>query len=208
MEERDTNTPDLFTGRMTFGYARVSTTKQGFEGQIDDLEAAGCNQVFADKVTGRHQNRPELQKMLNKLRAGDVVIVTRLDRLARSTRDLLALVEQIHETGAAFKSLSEPWADTTTPAGKMVITIFAGVAEFERSLIAERTEKGRQEARKKGKHLGAPKKLTDEKRAALLELLAAGKQPGEAARIFGVHRTTVHRVIREEESKKLRRNKD
>lgn len=208
MEERDTNTPDLFTGRMTFGYARVSTTKQGFEGQIDDLEAAGCNQVFADKVTGRHQNRPELQKMLNKLRAGDVVIVTRLDRLARSTRDLLALVEQIHETGATFKSLSEPWADTTTPAGKMVMTIFAGVAEFERSLIAERTEKGRQEARKKGKHLGAPKKLTDEKRAALLELLAAGKQPGEAARIFGVHRTTVHRVIREEESKKLSRNKD
>lgn len=208
MEERDTNTPDLFTGRMTFGYARVSTTKQGFEGQIDDLEAAGCNQVFADKVTGRHQNRPELQKMLNKLRAGDVVIVTRLDRLARSTRDLLALVEQIHETGATFKSLSEPWADTTTPAGKMVMTIFAGVAEFERSLIAERTERGRQEARKKGKHLGAPKKLTDEKRAALLELLAAGKQPGEAARIFGVHRTTVHRVIREEESKKLRRNKD
>lgn len=208
MEERDTNTPDLFTGRMTFGYARVSTTKQGFEGQIDDLEAVGCNQVFADKVTGRHQNRPELQKMLNKLRAGDVVIVTRLDRLARSTRDLLALVEQIHETGATFKSLSEPWADTTTPAGKMVMTIFAGVAEFERSLIAERTEKGRQEARKKGKHLGAPKKLTDEKRSALLELLAAGKQPGEAARIFGVHRTTVHRVIREEESKKLSRNKD
>ncbi|MDM1708929.1 recombinase family protein [Thiopseudomonas alkaliphila] len=208
IEQRDTDTPDLFTGRMTFGYARVSTKSQDFEGQIERLQEAGCNQVFAEKATGRHQNRPELQRMMDKLRAGDVVIVTRLDRLARSTRDLLALVEQIHETGATFKSLSEPWADTTTPAGKMVMTIFAGVAEFERSLIAERTTAGIKEAKKRGKKPGPPAKLTPERRATVLELLNSGKGASEVARIMDVHRSSIYRIIREEEDKKLIENKD
>ncbi|EHM2496177.1 recombinase family protein [Salmonella enterica subsp. enterica serovar Havana] len=192
---------------MTFGYARVSTKSQDFEGQIERLQEAGCNQVFAEKATGRHQNRPELQRMMDKLRAGDVVIVTRLDRLARSTRDLLALVEQIHETGATFKSLSEPWADTTTPAGKMVMTIFAGVAEFERSLIAERTTAGIKEAKKRGKKPGPPAKLTPERRATVLELLNSGKGASEVARIMDVHRSSIYRIIREEEDKKLIENK-
>lgn len=203
MEMRDTDTPDLFTGRMTFGYARVSTKAQDFGGQVEQLEAEGCNQVFAEKITARHQNRPELQKMLAKLRAGDVVIVTRLDRLARSTRDLLTLVEQIHEAGAGFKSLAEPWADTTTAAGKMVLTVFAGIAEFERALIKERTDIGRAEARKRGVYMGPPVKMTDDKKAALLELLASGKTPTEAARIFGIHRSTVYRIMIQDEKKKL-----
>lgn len=203
-ENINTDTPDIFTGRMTFGYARVSTKSQDFEGQIDKLEQVGCNQVFAEKATGRHQARPELKRMLDKLRAGDVVIVTRLDRLARSTRDLLALVEQIHETGAQFKSLAEPWADTTTPAGKMVMTVFAGVAEFERSLIVERTTAGMKEALKQGRKPGPPPKLTPERRQTLLALLDQGKGPAEAARIMNVHRSTVYRIIKEEENNKLR----
>lgn len=207
IEQQDTDTPDLFTGRMTFGYARVSTKSQDFDGQIERLQLEGCNQVFAEKATGRHQNRPELQRMLDKLRAGDVVIVTRLDRLARSTRDLLALVEQMHETGATFKSLSEPWADTTTPAGKMVMTIFAGVAEFERSLIVERTAAGIKEAKRRGKKPGPPAKLTPERKATALDLLNDGKGPTEVARIMDVHRSSIYRIIREEENKKLTRNK-
>ncbi|WP_216658153.1 recombinase family protein [Halomonas hibernica] len=202
-EKLDADTPDIFTGRMTFGYARVSTKSQDFDGQVEKLQQAGCNHVFAEKATGRHQARPELLKMLDKLRAGDVVIVTRLDRLARSTRDLLALVEQMDEIGAKFKSLSEPWADTTSPAGKMIMTVLAGVAEFERSLIVERTSAGMKEALKQGRRPGPPVKITKERRETLLALLNDGKGATEVARIMNVHRSTVYRVIREEENKKL-----
>ncbi|EMZ7167542.1 recombinase family protein [Escherichia coli] len=124
------------------GYARVSTDDQDLTNQRAELHAAGCTRIFAEKITGTHAKRPELGRMLDHLRAGDVVTVTRLDRLARSTRDLLDIAEQLQAKGAGLRSLAEPWADTTTPAGRMVLTVFAGIAEFERSLIIDRTRNG------------------------------------------------------------------
>ena len=130
----DTGTLDLITGQLLLGYARVSTDDQDLTNQRAELHAAGCTKLFSEKITGTRRDRPELVRMLDHLRHGDIVTVTRLDRLARSTRDLLEIAERIHATGAGLRSLAEPWADTTTPAGRMVLTIFAGIAEFERSL--------------------------------------------------------------------------
>ena len=121
------------------GYARVSTDDQDLTNQRAELHAAGCARIFAEKITGTRRERPELARMLDHLRGGDVVTVTRLDRLARSTRDLLEIAERLRAAGAGLRSLDEPWADTTTPAGRMVLTVFAGIAEFERSLIIDRT---------------------------------------------------------------------
>lgn len=139
--QNDPGTFDLMTGRLLLGYARVSTDEQDLTNQRADLHAAGCTRIYAEKVTGARRDRPELARLLDHLRPGDVVTVTRLDRLARSTRDLLDIAARIQEAGAGLRSLAEPWADTTTPAGRMVLTIFAGIAEFERCLILDRTRK-------------------------------------------------------------------
>ena len=120
---------------MIIGYARVSTQGQDLDQQRAALGAAGCIRLFEEKVSGAKRDRPELAKLLGHLRPGDVVTVTRLDRLARSTRDLLDIAERIREAEAGLRSLAEPWADTTTPAGRMVLTVFAGIADFERSLM-------------------------------------------------------------------------
>ena len=133
---------------MHLGYARVSTDAQDLTNQRTELAAAGCTKLFSEKLTGAQRDRPELARMLDHLRAGDVVTVTRLDRLARSTRDLLDIAERIQGVGAGLRSLAEPWADTTTPAGRMVLTVFAGIAEFERALIIDRTRSGRNAARR------------------------------------------------------------
>lgn len=133
------------------GYARVSTDDQDLTNQRAELHAAGCTKLFSEKITGTRRDRPELARMLDHLRPGDVVTVTRLDRLARSTRDLLDIAERIQEAGAGLRSLAEPWADTTTPAGRMVLTVFAGIAEFERSLIIDRTRSGREAAKARGR---------------------------------------------------------
>ena len=124
------------------GYARVSTQGQDLAQQRAALRGAGCNRVFEEKVSGAKRDRPQLERLLDHLRGGDVVAVTRLDRLARSTRDLLEIAERIKDAGAGLRSMAEPWADTTTPAGRMALTVFAGIADFERSLIVERTERG------------------------------------------------------------------
>ena len=132
---------------MLIGYARVSTEGQTLDQQRAALLAVGCKRVFEEKASGAQRGRPELAKLLDHLQPGNVVTVTRLDRLARSTRDLLDIAERIDQAEAGLRSLAEPWADTTTPAGRMVLTFFAGVAEFERSLIHERTSAGRAAAR-------------------------------------------------------------
>ena len=124
------------------GYARVSTQGQDLAQQRATLRGIGCGRVFEEKVSGAKRDRPQLERLLDHLRAGDVVAVTRLDRLARSTRDLLEIAERIKDAGAGLRSIAEPWADTTTPAGRMILTVFAGIADFERSLIVERTERG------------------------------------------------------------------
>ncbi|EHR0258044.1 recombinase family protein, partial [Escherichia coli] len=137
-------------GHVDIGYARVSTDAQDLTNQRAELAAAGCAKIFAEKITGTHAKRPELARMLDHLRPGDVVTVTSLDRLARSTRDLLNIAERLEAAGVGLRSLAEPWADTTSPAGRMVLTVFAGIAEFERSLIVDRTRTGREAAMARG----------------------------------------------------------
>lgn len=124
-------------------YARASTQGQDLAQQRTTLRDAGCTRIFEEKATGARRDRPELARMLDHLRAGNVVTITRLDRVARSTADLFNIAERIKEAGAGLRSLAEPWANTTTPAGRMVLTVFAGIADFERSLIVERTSAGR-----------------------------------------------------------------
>lgn len=136
------------------GYARVSTSGQTLDGQLEQLRAAGCENLFQETISGVRSDRPELQAALNALSNGDVLVVTRLDRLARSTRDLLDIVHTVETKGAQLKALTDAWADTTTPTGKLILTVLGGLAEFERSLIAERTAEGRARARRAGKRLG------------------------------------------------------
>ena len=124
---------------MLIGYARVSTDDQNLQIQNTSLTEVGCERIYADKLSGANRDRIELNRLLDQLRAGDVIVVTRLDRLARSTRDLLEIAEKIKQLRAGLRSMAEPWADTTSPAGMMVLTVFAGIAEFERSLIIDRT---------------------------------------------------------------------
>jgi DNA invertase Pin-like site-specific DNA recombinase len=141
---------------MIIGYARVSTDDQNFSLQRAALEAAGCKRIFEEKISGAKRDRPELIRMLDQTRDGDVVVVSRLDRLARSTRHLLEIAERLRDAQAGLRSLHEPWADTTSPAGRMVLTIFAGIAEFERELIHERTGSGRDAAKARGVRFGRP----------------------------------------------------
>ena len=144
---------------MKLGYARVSTTDQDLAIQRVRLHEAGCEKLFEEKTSGAGKKRPELERLLAELRVDEVVVVTRLDRLARSTSELLRIAETIEEKNAGLQSIAEPWADTTTPAGRMVLTVFAGIAEFERSLIATRTEEGRRAAQARGVPFGRPPKL-------------------------------------------------
>lgn len=133
--------------------------------------------------------------MLDQLREGDVVVVWKLDRLARSTRDLLETMEIIRDAGARFQSLSEPWADTTTYAGKMIMTVFAGIAEFERDLIRERTGAGREAAKRRGVLFGRPRKLSPEQVRVASQLLSEGKAVRDIAKLFKVHESTIYRAV-------------
>ncbi len=180
---------------MMIGYARVSTEGQTLDQQRAALKAVGCKRVFEEKASGAQRGRPELVKMLDHLQPGNVVTVTRLDRLARSTRDLLDIAERIDQAEAGLRSLAEPWADTTTPAGRMVLTFFAGVAEFERSLIHERTSAGRAAAKAKGVRFGRPPALSAEQIAHARQLINDDKKPAEVARLLGVHRATLYRAL-------------
>jgi DNA invertase Pin-like site-specific DNA recombinase len=180
---------------MKSGYARVSTEDQRLTLQTEALKKAGCARIFREKVSGAYRDRPELNRMLDQLREGDVIIVWKLDRLARSTRNLLEIVETISSAGARFQSISEPWADTTTHAGKMIRTIFAGIAEFERDLIRERTGAGRADAQKRGVRFGRPKKMNEAQRKLAQRLLKEGKSVREVARTFSVHPATLYRLL-------------
>jgi DNA invertase Pin-like site-specific DNA recombinase len=176
------------------GYARVSTLDQNLDLQLRVLKKAGCQKIFREKASGASRQRPEFQRMLDQIRPGDIIVVWKLDRLARSTRDLLNTMETISETGAKFESLSEPWANTTTHVGKMIMTVFAGIAEFERDLIRERTGAGREAARKRGVQFGRPRKLNPDQRKLAGQLLAEGKAVKDIARTFQVHEATIYRL--------------
>jgi DNA invertase Pin-like site-specific DNA recombinase len=179
---------------MKIGYARVSTVEQNLDMQLQALKKGGCQKIFREKVSGASRQRPEFQRMLDQLRPGDIIVVWKLDRLARSTRDLLETIETMRDAGARFQSLSEPWADTTTHAGKMIMTVFAGIAEFERDLIRERTTAGRDAAKSRGVRFGRPRKLTAEQTKLVRRLIEEGRAVREVAETFKVHVATIYRV--------------
>src|SRR5437660_8114179 len=168
----------------TFGYARVSTRDQDLAGQVAELKAAGCGNIFKEKASGARTDRPELAKAIRRLDAGDVLVVTRLDRLARSTRDLLNILDAIAKAGAGFKSLKDAWADTTTPHGRLMLTVLGGLAEFERELIRARTGEGRKRAKERGVKFGRPRKLTPHQRQKAMERRAVGETLADIARDY------------------------
>ena len=176
------------------GYARVSTTDQNLDLQLTALKAAGCGRIYQEKISGAKRDRPELQRLLDQLRPDDIVVVWKLDRLARSTQNLLELVDHIKTAEASFCSLSEPWADTTSPSGKMIMTVFAGIAEFERDLIRERTGAGRVAAKQRGVRFGRPEKMNEEQKSLARRLLQENKSVSEIAKTFNVHKATIYRL--------------
>jgi DNA invertase Pin-like site-specific DNA recombinase len=174
-----------------YGYARVSTHGQDLASQEAELVAAGCAKVFKEKVSGAKTDRAELAKALRRLEPGDLLIVSRLDRLARSTRDLLNIVAAIAEREAGFRSLKDAWADTTTPHGRLMLTVLGGLAEFERELIRARTGEGRTRAKDRGVKFGRPTALTAHQRAEALQRLANGDAQADVARTFNVSQATI-----------------
>jgi DNA invertase Pin-like site-specific DNA recombinase len=177
-----------------YGYARVSTDSQTLAAQDAALHAAGCAKVYAEKVSGAKTDRAELGKLLKRLDRGDVVVVTRLDRLARSTRDLLNILDAVAKAGAKFRSLHDAWADTTTPHGELMVTILAGLATFERHLIRARTSEGRERAKARGVHMGRPAKLTPHQRREAIARRDAGETLVEIARTYNVSHATISRL--------------
>lgn len=179
---------------MILGYARVSTEDQHLDAQISALEAVGAERIWSEKVSGAKAQRPELKDLLKQLRPGDVVTVTKYDRLSRSLQDLLTIVEIIGEKGAGFRSLAED-IDTTTPAGRLVFHVFASIAQFERERISERTKEGLVAARKRGRIGGRPPALSSERRAEVLKMRDGdGRGIAELARLFQVSPNTIRRA--------------
>src|SRR4030081_3117353 len=176
---------------MLIGYARVSTNEQDTRAQSSALKTAGCERIFREKAPGGRWNRPELQRLLDQLRKGDVLVVWKLDRLSRSLRDVLTIMERLAEAKAGFRSLTEE-IDTTTPAGRMMMQMVGSFAEFERAMLRERTKAGLEAARKEGRIGGRPPKLTPQQQQEIVKLVKRGKKTAaDAARLFGVHPATV-----------------
>jgi DNA invertase Pin-like site-specific DNA recombinase len=181
--------------KMKIGYARVSTEEQNLDRQLDSLKEAGCEKIFQEKITGTKKERPELDKLMEQLRSGDLIIISDLTRLSRSVKDLFSLVDQIEKKGANIKSLKESWMDTSTPQGKLMFTIFAGISQFERDLISQRTLEGLAAARARGRNGGRPKK--DEKAITLALKMYQEKtySIAEITKATGVSKTTIYRYI-------------
>jgi len=178
------------------GYARVSTVGQTLDAQLDQLRAAGCTTVYQEKASGVRADRRELGKMLKRLAAGDVVTVTRIDRLARSTFDLFGIVKRIVDAGAQFRSLAEPWADTSTSTGRLMLAILGGLADVERDLIYTRTAEGRSRAKARGQHMGRPPSLTPEQQAEARARRENGATLAELAASYNVGKSTIERATR------------
>ncbi len=182
--------PDLI------GYARVSTSDQNAEAQLDALAAAGCLKVFTDTASGKIDERPELNRMLDQLRPGDVLIVHRLDRLGRNLRHLIQTVESLGERGVGFRSLSEG-IDTTSPGGRLLFHLLGAIAQFERDLIAERTRAGLDAARARGRKGGRPTVMDDTKLSVAREMYSSRRHTvAEIASTLGVSRATIYRSLR------------
>lgn len=181
-------------GRLV-GYCRVSTTGQSLSAQLDTLKAKGCDPIFREKQSGGSTTeRRELAKMLASLKPGDQVIVTAIDRLARSIFDLFAIVKRIADAGATFVSIREPWADTGSSTGRLMLAVLGGLADVERDLIKSRTAEGRSRAVDRGVKMGRPSKLTPDQRREALARRANGESSSEIARSYAVAASTISRM--------------
>jgi len=179
---------------MIVGYARVSTDGQTLDAQQSALKANGAERIFSEKVSGAVTDRKELGKAIAALQSGDILLVTRLDRLARSTRDLLNILDQISKAGAKFKSLADAWADTSTMHGELMVTILAGLATFERHLIRARTDEGRKRAQARAVRFGRKPKLTRHQIQEALARKQAGEALVEIGRSYNVSHSTISRL--------------
>jgi DNA invertase Pin-like site-specific DNA recombinase len=179
---------------MIVGYARVSTDGQTLDAQQSALTQAGATQVYSEKISGTVTDRKQLAKAIATLGAGDVLLVTRLDRLARSTRDLLNVLDVVAKAQAGFRSLADAWADTTTAHGRLMLTVLGGLAEFERELIKSRTSEGRVRAKARGVKFGRKHSLTPHQRSEALARRAAGESLVEIARSYAVSHSTISRL--------------
>jgi DNA invertase Pin-like site-specific DNA recombinase len=179
---------------MKIGYARVSTSGQTVKGQVEQLRAAGCRRVVDETASGAKAERPRLKALLASLKPGDVLVVTRLDRLARSTGDLLNLMQDLSDRRASFLSLTDRWADTTTPSGRLILTVLSGLAEFERELIKARTAEGRDRAKARGVRLGRKPRLTPHQVEEISKRKLAGASVRELGRSYNVSPNTISRV--------------
>ncbi len=180
---------------MKYGYARVSTDGQSVDAQVRQLTKAGCKKVFREVASGAKTDRTQLRRLLDQLEAGDVLTVTRLDRLARSTRDLLNTLATITGKKAGFRSLGDTWADTTTSHGRLMLTVLGGLAEFERDLIRVRTGEGRERAKARGVKMGRKPKLTPHQKQEILRRKENGEAVREIARSYNVHNSTISRLV-------------
>src|ERR1700741_1519223 len=187
---------ETYPEKRLIGYARVSTVGQTLDSQLDQLRAAGCSSrnIYGEKLPGAHSARRQLLRMLGKLAPGDVVTVTRIDRLARSTFDLFGIVKRIVDAKAQFRSLAEPWADTGTSTGRLMIAVLGGLADVERDLIRTRTAEGRSRAKAQGKHMGRPPSLTPAQQKEAIRRRAQGATLEELARSYNVSRATISRL--------------
>jgi DNA invertase Pin-like site-specific DNA recombinase len=176
------------------GYARVSTRDQDLTAQLEALKVAGATTIFREKVSGARADRPQLAKLMAALQAGDVVVVCKIDRLGRSTRELLNLIDAIGKAGAAFRSLGDPLWDTTTPQGRLLSVLLASIAEFERELIRERTGAGRTRAMANGVKFGRKRKLSDYQRSEAIKRREAGETLASIARSYAVDISMVSRL--------------
>jgi DNA invertase Pin-like site-specific DNA recombinase len=180
---------------MLIGYARVSTSEQETAAQVTALKAAGCERIYREKASGGRWDRPELHRLLDQLRKGDVLVVWKLDRLSRSLRDVLTIMKRLADEKAGFRSLTEA-IDTTSAAGRMMMQMVGAFAEFERAMLRERTKAGLETARREGRIGGRPPKLTFQQRAEIVRMVSRGsKTAADAARLFGVHPATISRLL-------------
>ncbi|MGO9061532.1 MAG: recombinase family protein [Candidatus Binataceae bacterium] len=180
---------------MLIGYTRVSTNEQDTAAQAAALKAAGCERIFRENASGGRWDRPELHRLLDQLRKGDVLVVWKLDRLSRSLRDVLTIMERLSEVKAGFRSLTEA-IDTTIPAGRMMMQMLGAFAEFERAMLRERTRAGLEVARRDGRVGGRRPKLTAQQQAEIIRTVSRGdKTAADAARLFSVHPATISRLL-------------
>jgi DNA invertase Pin-like site-specific DNA recombinase len=176
---------------MIRGYARVSTDGQSVDAQVKQLRAAGAEKVYRETASGAKTDRAQLRRVLAQIDTDDVLMVTRLDRLARSTRDLLNMLAAITDKGAGFRSLGDTWADTTTAHGRLMLTVLGGLAEFERELIRARTSEGRERAKSRGVKLGRRPTRTAQQQHEAIQRRDAGEPIREIARTYNVSHSTI-----------------